>query len=119
MDKDTFIDRLSKALKAKVPPDVVRGTWIGRRADELIPPINEERFATYLHGENECPGSVLLSLFDKFGPEFEARVRGTATSPTDRQAEIRLLLEQALEALNVRDNVTDIAFDYAKRTGPK
>ena len=117
MDANDFKERLSKALKAKVPRDANRSSWIGRRADELN--IGEERLAAYLHGENQCPGSVLLSLFDKFGPEFEARVRGTATSPTDRQAEIRLLLEQALEALNVRDNVADIAASFAPRTNVK
>ncbi|KKL74369.1 hypothetical protein LCGC14_2065540 [marine sediment metagenome] len=102
MDKATFTDRLSTALKAEVPSDVLRKTWIGRRADELNPPIDERRLATYLHGENECPGSILLNLFEKFGSAFEAKVRGTTQSPGDRKAELRVLLEQALETLDTR-----------------
>ena len=102
MDKTLFIDRLSDALKAEVPREANRKSWIGRTADELAPSIGEERLAAYLHGENQCPGAVLLSLFEKFGPVFEAKVRGTAQSPGDRKAELRLLLEQALETLDTR-----------------
>ncbi len=105
MGKTDFIDRLSKALKAEVPRDANRGSWIGRRADELN--IGEERLAAYLHGENQCPGSVLLSLFDKFGPEFEAKVRGSAPvlSATEH--------EQAIAEIH------DIAARFADRTEVK
>ncbi len=75
MDEDLFRDRLSKALKAEVPPDANRGSWIGRRADELN--ITEDRLSAYLHNENVCPGWILLKLFDKFGAIFEDKVRGT------------------------------------------
>ncbi len=79
MDEDLFKDRLSKALKAEVPPDANRGTWIGRRADELN--ITEDRLGCYVHAENVCPGWILLKLFDKFGATFEAKVRGTLEAP--------------------------------------
>ncbi len=64
-----------------MPPEANRGSWIGRRADELG--ITEDRFGAYLHAENACPGWILLMLFDKFGPEFEAKVRGTTLLPND------------------------------------
>lgn len=95
MDKATFTDRLSDTLKAEVPCEANHKSWIGRRADELNPPIDERRFATYLHGENECPGSILLSLFDKFGPAFEAKVRGTTeTQPGDPLSRIESAVEE-------------------------
>ena len=93
MDEDLFKDRLSKALKAEVPPDANRGTWIGRRADELD--ITEDRLGCYVHAENVCPGWILLKLFDKFGPIFEARVRGHDLHPSDNLAqEIQEVLDR-------------------------
>ncbi len=85
MDEDLFRDRLSQALKAEVPRDANRGCWIGRRADELN--ITEDRLGAYLHNENVCPGWILLKLFDKFGPIFEARVRGHDLHPSDNLVE--------------------------------
>ena len=98
MDKATFTDRLSTALKAEVPSDVLRKTWIGRRADELNPPIDERRLATYLHGENECPGSILLSLFEKFGPVFEAKVRGTTATQPGASMQVAAEIAESLRA---------------------
>ena len=102
MDEDLFKDRLSKALKAEVPPDANRGTWIGRRADELN--ITEDRLGCYVHAENVCPGWILLKLFDKFGPVFETKVRGAiwATHVSDPLAQIESALAELKAAAPVR-----------------
>ena len=117
MDKETLKDRLADELEAAKSPEVLHKVWF--RQLSMATDIPSDSLKTYQAGTHECPASRLLTLFDHLGPEFEARVRGTATSPTDRQAEIRLLLEQALEALNVRDNVADIAASFAQRTDVK
>ena len=117
MDEDLFRDRLSKALKAEVPPDANRGSWIGRRADELN--ITEDRLGAYLHNENVCPGWILLKLFSHFGAAFEAKVRGTTEAPPLDSAKATAHLKAALEALGVRDDATVIAADFAQRTGLK
>ncbi len=113
MDEDVFRDRLSNALKAEVPPDANRGSWIGRRADELN--INEDRFGAYLHGENKCPGWNLVKLFDKYGPVFEAKVRGTKpTAPPDIN-KAREYAEKLLRELGVQDDEGVIADDFSQR----
>lgn len=113
MDEDLFIDRLSKALKAEVPPDANRGSWIGRRADELN--IKEDRFGAYVHAENVCPGWILLKLFDKFGPVFEARVRGTTQAPPPDINKARDYAEKLLRELGVRDNEGVITAEFTQK----
>ncbi len=111
MDEDVFRDRLSNALKAEVPPDANRGSWIGRRADELN--ITEDRFGAYLHAENACPGWILVKLFDKFGPAFEAKVRGTKPTTPPDLAKARDYAEKLLSELGVKDDVGVIASNFA------
>ena len=77
--------------------------------------IKEERLAAYLHGENACPGWILLKLFGRFGPEFEARVRGTKQAPPPDVNKAREYAEKLLRELGVQDDEGVISADFSQK----
>ena len=117
MEKDTFIDRLADELMASKPPEATYKGWFRKVAIGTDIPIDSIK--AYTEGAHACPGNRLLALFSYFGPEFEARVRGTTQAPPLDITKVTAHLKAALEAVGVRDDATVIAADFAQRTGMK
>ena len=85
MDKEAFIDRLADELEAEKPPEMTYKGWFRKVAIGTDIPVDSLK--TYQEGTHECPGSRLLRYFEFFGPEFEAKVRGTGLRPSDNLAQ--------------------------------
>ena len=92
MDRDIYVERVAQAIRDGIPEHSAPKSWFGCEAIDLN--ISEKQLRRYAKGETECPGSVLLAMFDHWGAAFEARVRGTEPPQDDLAQDIREVLEK-------------------------
>ncbi len=122
MDSETAKERIADAIDSLIPDDVIREKWLRGEALAMNMPYASLR---RYHGsgslrvsDNECQVGAYLSMCQRWRG-FHERVTGDTDKPPPDMAKLAAHLEAALVEAGVRENVTDIAFEYAKRTDMK
>lgn len=96
VDVRTLAERIGEAMRRRRPDANLTG-WFARIADAAG--VSENTVRNWHYGEAEPTGSGLLALFDHFGPDFEAEVRG-GEEPTPVTARERIeIIRAELRAL--------------------
>ena len=122
MDSETAKERMDYSIDSLIPDGMIREKWLRGEALAMDMPYTTLR---RYHGsgnprisDNECAAGAYLSMCKRWS-SFHERVMGAAHTPIPDMAKATAHLKAALEEMGVRDNVADIAFGYAKRTGMK
>ena len=122
MDSETAKERIADAIDALIPDCANRSSWL--RGEALAMNMPYATLRKY-HGssnprtsDHECKAGAYLSMCKQWSGFHERVIDATDTPPPDI-AKATAHIKAALEEMGVRDNVTDIAFDYARRTDMK
>lgn len=94
MERGTFLERLAQAIRDEIPAEANRKSWFGARSVDLD--VSEPMLRAYAKEENECTASTLLRMFELWGSNFEAKVRGTSPSQDSQAQAVIEAVEEVL-----------------------